>query len=132
MPDIVLHQQKVGAESALLESSGSSEKWDTERALARSKTAKNRPRGYSINIFEGSKQLFMRLLCFCCNLILKDSVQTEDGIRLCSECAAYIMRYNNIIIICCSACTLSLVHNNIHITTKHTHEYSNYTSCYTV
>ena len=48
MPDIVLHQQKVGAESALLESSGSSEKWDTERALARSKTAKNRPRGYSI------------------------------------------------------------------------------------
>lgn len=55
IPDIVLHQQKVGAECALLESSGSSEKWDTERAIARSKTAKNQPRGYSINIFEGSK-----------------------------------------------------------------------------
>jgi hypothetical protein len=52
-----------------------------------------RPSGFNIEIFEGSKQLILRLLCFCCNLILKDPVQTEDGIRLCSDCADYIIKF---------------------------------------
>ena len=54
---------------------------------------RGRPSGFRIEIFEGSKQLILRLLCFCCNLVLKDPVQTEDGIRLCSDCADYIIKF---------------------------------------
>jgi TNF receptor-associated factor 2/TNF receptor-associated factor 3 len=69
--------------------------WARKSSKAVTTGKPERPSGFSIEIFEGSKQLILRLLCFCCNLVLKDPVQTEEGVRLCSDCADYIIKLPN-------------------------------------
>ena len=46
--------------------------------------------GYKVVVIDNDKHTIERLLCYCCKFILRDSVQTEDGWRLCLCCAERI------------------------------------------
>ena len=48
--------------------------------------------GHDLEI-NGEYAILNKLLCPSCGLIMRDSVQTEEGVRLCKSCCDVILRY---------------------------------------